>query len=296
MTGDVLDALPATQLRPLVPPFLAERLEGDITPAAIEELVADWTDDDFLTLHAHMRALGKGHTIANAHPACRRLARAYMRFVFTELQVAGVDHLRRAMDGGKTVLVTNHLSYIDALAMDSALAWSGNADLADRIVYLAGPKVYAELFRLMAAASINNLPVPQSSTFEHTEPIPPREMARRVRASLDASQEALDEGRSILLYPEGSRSRDGRMGPFLQATRRYVGKADHLVPAAVVGTETAMPMDTTVLHRTRLSLIIAPPIDLKTTSAREALELAHTAIQDLLPEHLKPDPSRGRLC
>jgi 1-acyl-sn-glycerol-3-phosphate acyltransferase len=259
-------------------------------------MLADWSDDDFRSLHAHLLRLGHGHTVADAHPACRRLARTYMRHVFTALQVAGTDHLRRAMDDGPTVIVTNHLSYIDAMAMDSALAWAGHADLADRIVYLAGPKVYAELFRLMAAASIHNLPVPQSNTFDHTEPIPPRELARRVRASLDASQAALDAHRAILLYPEGSRSRTGRLGSFLQATRRYVGRGARLVPAAVVGTQVAMPMDAQVLHRTPLALTIAPAIDLETTSPRDALTRAHAVIADLLPPDLQPAKGTEALC
>ncbi|MCA9570989.1 MAG: hypothetical protein KC656_24280, partial [Myxococcales bacterium] len=185
--------------------------------------------------------------------------------------------------------------YIDAMATDAALSWSGNADLADRIVYIAGPKVYQELFRLLAAASIHNLPVPQSGRLGHTEALPPRELARRVRASLDASRAAMKGGRAVLLYPEGARTRTGRMGSFIQATRRYLEGADFLVPAAIAGTERAMPVDGEVLEPSSLTLSFGPPVPLAGVDPREALTAAHLAIEDLLPEPLRPDGSAPRL-
>lgn len=295
MKPEILEKLDSTALFELLPDFLANYAERGETEA-IRALLADWSVDDARSLHALLLTLGKEHRVYDAHDRCRQLARDYMRFVFPELTLSGADFLRRALQDGPTVIVTNHLSYIDAMATDAALAWSGNSDLADRIVYVAGPKVYQDLFRLLAAASIHNLPVPQSTRLQHTADLSPREMMRRVKTSLEASHGTLADGRAVLLYPEGSRSRDGRMGPFFQATRRYVQQAHYLVPAAITGTDKAMPLGDGKLGVASLGLVFAPPIPLSGISGREALEQAHRAIDTMLPRDLRPDPEASRLC
>jgi hypothetical protein len=90
-----------------------------------------------------------------------------------------MEHLDRATRLGPTLPVGNHLSYFDASSTDALVAWSGRTDLADRIVAAAGPKVYEDLFRLVAASCLNTLPVPQSTSFAHTAKLAPRELARK---------------------------------------------------------------------------------------------------------------------
>lgn len=294
MTPDVLAHLQPEQLPALLPSFLAQQVRG-LEQDAVAALLTTWDDATYASLLAHVRSLGQEHRVYDAHPAIRVLARHYLRFIFPDFALSGHDHLRQAFEDGRVVVVTNHLSYIDAMATDAALAWAGSADLADRILYVAGPKVYGDLFRLLAAASIHNLPVPQSTRLGHTESIPPRELARRVRRSLEASEEALGASRAVLLYPEGSRTRSGRLGPFIRATRRYVEQADFLVPAAITGTQDAMPVGYEVLEPSTLGLSFGPPIRLADTSGRRALERAHGIIEDLLPPALRPE-SDERLC
>ncbi len=294
MSVELLDALEPGQLPRLLPSYLAERVEG-LREEQVRALVEGWDEEDFRSLLAHLRELGTEHRVYDAHPRIRVLARAYLRFVFPEWSLSGHDHLRRALQDGPTVIVGNHLSYIDAMATDAALAWAGSEDLADRIVYVAGPKVYARLFRLLAAASIHNLPVPQSTRLGHTEPLPPRELARRVRRSIDASERALRLGRAVLLYPEGARTRSGRFGPFIGATRRYLEAAVHLVPAAIAGTERAMPIGGERLVPARLALRFGPVLKLDGIPGREALAQAHAAIDRLLPEELRAPEGEPRL-
>lgn len=294
MDRSVLDHLDTSAFQALLPEFLAANAQG-ITAAQVRGFVSEWTDEEYSRLLATLRTLGQEYRVYPADPACRGLARKFMGHVLTDVRLEGLDRLRSCMDAGRTVIITNHLSYIDAMATDAALANNGHADLADRIAYLAGPKVYQDLFRLVAAAAIHSLPVPQSPQLGHTEQLNGRELARRAIASLRAGREALEGGQSLLFYPEGSRTRGGRMGPFLKATRRYLKVAEFVVPAAIGGTDRIFGLDTTRICPGGLSLTVAEPIAVRGEGGRDELVAAHRAIAKLLPEESKPPPDTDAL-
>ncbi len=296
MERSVLFQITPANLQDLLPGFLAQRIQ-DGSADRVAAHVAGWETTHYERLLEQLRALGSEHRVYDALPHCRDLARAWLGEVL-DTRVEGIPHLDQAMSEGRTIVMTNHVSYVDAVATDYALAKAGHCELADRIVYLAGPKVYQELFRLVAAASIHSLPVPQSNQLSHTENLSVRELARRALSSLEAGQQALDEGKALLFYPEGSRTRSGRMGSFLAATRRYVQAADYVVPAAIVGTERVMPIETTQMMHGRVSLTFGAPIavgDAGGRRAREVLVESHAAIAALLPPELAPDSDTSAL-
>jgi 1-acyl-sn-glycerol-3-phosphate acyltransferase len=190
------------------------------------------------------------------------------------------------------VLLCNHLSYFDTSATDAILAWAGHEDLADKLVAAAGPKVYQHLFRLLAAACLNTLPVPQSTSLAHTEKLPPRELARKAIESVESAKDLVERGYLLLMYPEGSRSRTGQLGPFLRGVQRYLSCTHPLsvVPTAIVGTEAVMPVSDPRLHPGPVALRFAEPIATEegAAGARDTLARAHRAVQRLLPPHLRP--------
>jgi 1-acyl-sn-glycerol-3-phosphate acyltransferase len=288
-------SLAPEQLRGLLPGYLAS-IHSDPEAAAKSRartapLVAQWSDESCRKIVALLATLGSEQRVYFADPRCRELSRAWCVDAFPTWKVVGLEHLRAAMEAGPTVLVGNHCSYIDTSATDALLAWSGAADLADRIFAVAGPKVYGELFRLVASSCLNTLPVPQSTSIAHAEQLPTREIARRAIASLEAATEACRNGLVPLIYPEGSRTRTGRLGPFLKATHRYLDLTESIsvVPCAVLGTREAMP--------TGVERVFAGPVELRFGEPlppglppRERLRAAHEALAHLLPEDHRPLP------
>lgn len=297
MDPSALASLSPADLRALLPRFLSGFIvdEGAARQNAerVQAFVSDW-DDPTCARVAHLLAtIGEEQRVYPADPACRLLARVWSQDVILQPRLEGVDHLREAMQSGPAVVLCNHLSYFDSTAIDAILAWEGHEDLADRLMSAAGPKVYQALFRRVAASCLNTLPVPQSTTFSHTEPLSPRELARRAITSLRLAQKGAEDGLVLLIYPEGSRSRSGRMGSFLKAVRRYLEIADPLfvVPAAICGTHRIMPVDDERMHPTHASLHFGPAVRVGgDLDARNALAEAHAAIGRLLPEDHRPDP------
>lgn len=296
MDVEALSSLQPDHLRALLPPYLSSFIvdaeASQRNARRIAALVAGWDDAACARVLQQLVQLGGEQRVYLADPDCRELARLWSRDVILEPALEGVEHLRAAMDAGPTVLLSNHLAYFDSTAVDAILHWAGHTDLADRLVSAAGPKVYEHLFRRVASACLNTLPVPQSTTFSHTEQLSPRELARRAVASVKLGQQAVHDGFALLIYAEGSRSRSGRMGPFLKGVRRYLEIAEPLriVPTAICGTHRLMPVGEERMHPMTAALRFGPALVIEgDLTAREALGAAHEAIAALLPDEHQPE-------
>jgi 1-acyl-sn-glycerol-3-phosphate acyltransferase len=295
MDLSVLQALDAASLRTVMPSFLGNYVVGDEERSTerIRTFLNARSDPALDAILELLRTIGANNRLYTANSDCRELAREWCRDVFTTTDVQGIEHLRAATKVGPTLLLCNHLSYLDAIATDAAVAWAQHPDLADRIVFAAGPKVYSDLFRRVAAACLNTLPVPQSSRFGNTAQLSPRELAGQARACMEEAHEALDEGYIVLLYPEGSRTRSGRLGPFLKALRRYIKHGDsRVVPMVIQGTDQIMPVGDDRVRPGELTIEFLPALRVQDFErAQDVLVAAREAIAPKLPESQQPQDS-----
>lgn len=293
----MLGKLSPADLRQVLPAYLSGFVAHPEASAQnrrrMEAVVGTLTDDDAGVLLGHLRTLGAGDRLCLANPHGRMIAREWIRDVVVSPIIDGISHLQEATQRGPVLLLCNHLSYVDATATDAVLAWSGHELLANKVVAVAGPKVYQGLFRLVAAAGINSLPVPQSTSFVHTEQLSLRDLARRAVASLRAASSVMNQGYLLLLYPEGSRSRTGRLRPFLRGTHRYLGCADgiQIVPTAISGTQSVMGVGDPKLTPGAISVSFGTALHVgKDGTPRDLLVESHARVAALLPEPLRPLP------
>ena len=296
---DLLNHLDPDQLRSVLPGFVSAYIGQPAAAAAnkarLQKLTAGWSDAEARATIEHLASLGEEHRVYPADPSCQKLARTWCEDVFTEIDVRGAEHLAEAARRGPVVVVSNHLSYIDSTAIDAALCRAGHTDLADRLISIAGPKVYTDLFRRVASGSLSTLPVPQSTSLGHTEQLSVRDLARRARTALNAANDALHNGSILLLYAEGSRTRTGRMQPFLKGAHRYLAAEGlTIVPMGLVGTQHVMPVEESLLSPGPLSLTFGPGIQ-RATSSRDVLAQLHGLVAALLPESQRPLESEPAL-
>lgn len=110
------------------------------------------------------------------------------------------------------------------------------------------------------------------------------------QASVVAAGEALKSGLNIMVYPEGTRSRDGRLQAFKKGPF-YLAEATKapIVPIAISGTETMMKKGSWAITPGVARVQILPVIESSQYETREELLRAvQGAIARALPEEMKP--------
>ncbi len=148
------------------------------------------------------------------------------------------------------VVVANHGSHADTAALLAALP------PAARPVFAAAADYWFDVpvRRAVASGLAGILPVRRG---EHGA----------YGALLAAARQALDAGRTVVVYPEGTRSTDGRVGPFHSGAVRLAADCGvALVPVAVLGTRDVLPKHGRV-RRAPMEVRIGAPRAPETTDA-----------------------------
>jgi len=112
---------------------------------------------------------------------------------------------------------------------------------------------------------------------------------RKAKAALDAAADALRMGLHIVTYPEGSRSRDGRLSEFKKGAfllARLTGAP--IVPVALSGTQKMMPPGSWRIEPGTAQMKFLPVIESAQYASREELMSAvHAAIDAALPAEMQ---------
>jgi 1-acyl-sn-glycerol-3-phosphate acyltransferase len=110
------------------------------------------------------------------------------------------------------------------------------------------------------------------------------------QASVTAAAAVLGDGLNILVFPEGTRSPDGRLsnfkkGPFYLA----IETGAPIVPVAVAGTQTMMRKGDAAIYPGLATVSLLPAIDPANFGTREeVLRAVHGALAAALPDEMKP--------
>ncbi|MEJ5912890.1 lysophospholipid acyltransferase family protein [Pseudokineococcus sp. 1T1Z-3] len=178
--------------------------------------------------------------------ARRLLQRLVLRPVVrsqVSVEVRGAEHVRDLP--GPYVVVANHSSHLDAPLVLGALPPRVSQDLA---VAAAADYFFDARWRAALTGLVfNAFPVDRGGT----------------RGNRGLAAQLLDEGTSLLLFPEGTRSKDGTMAPFkVGAAALAVTRGVPVVPIGLVGAYDAMPRGRSwpVPGRPRVRVVVGEPL------------------------------------
>jgi len=172
----------------------------------------------------------------------RRLAqwsRAIVERAHIQLVVQGGEH---ATAGESFVLMSNHQSLYDVPVIYQAL---------DRRIRMVAKK---ELFR-----------VPLWGRAMHRAGFIAldRQSRERSRETLLASANILQAGTSIWLAPEGTRGKDGRLGPFRKGGFHLALQSGcRILPISILGTAKVLPAKSAhITDGCEVTVVVHPPLD-----------------------------------
>jgi len=101
-----------------------------------------------------------------------------------------------------------------------------------------------------------------------------RHNATSARRTIDHAAQRIREGTSVLLFPEGTRSRDGQLQPFKKGGFHLaIDAGAPIVPVALKGTRELMPRGALRLKPGRVTVIIGDPISTEGLDAEHRNEL-----------------------
>ena len=201
-----------------------------------------------------------------------RFARGWARTIlaFSGVRVR-VLHAERLAAGGGFVVASNHESFADILVLLARLPLP---------------------VRFLAKRSIFRVPVlGWSIAAAGFVPVDRGDRARSV-ATVEAALDLLKAGRSLVVFPEETRTRTGELLPFKSGAALLALRSGFpLLPVGIAGTRRVLPPGTLMMAPGRVGLSIGEPIAVAGRSARDRDEVtrqARQAIGDLREEAAEP--------
>jgi 1-acyl-sn-glycerol-3-phosphate acyltransferase len=165
-----------------------------------------------------------------------------MRLAFRP-EVRGAENLPRS---GGALVASNHLAVLDSfvlpLMVPRRMAFPAKSE------YFTTPGVAGTLQRWFFSG-MGQVPIERGN-------------GRAARAALDTGIGVLREGRLFGIYPEGTRSPDGRLYKGRTGVARMALEAKvPVVPVAMVGTDRANPVGSRFWRPVRIRIVIGEPLD-----------------------------------
>lgn len=198
---------------------------------------------------------------------CLWVLSVILRPLCCRARIEGREHVPRT---GAFVLASNHNPGPDYVIIGHACP--------RQVFYMAKSEIFAVH--------------PLLTRFLHQVGTFPVERGRRDLAAFDAAHELLGEGRVVGMFPEGTRSRDGRLRRGKSGAVRLAMHADvPVVPVAIVNSA-AVTRGFYRLPKPRVLVRFGPPIIVPGDPHDSRLAAQHTetvmrAIAALLPEELR---------
>lgn len=170
------------------------------------------------------------------------IARAWARML---IRIAGVKvtvhGLEKVDPNASYIVASNHLSYMDTPVL--------LAHIPVQFRFMAKSSLFKIPFLGYHLHRAGHIPVPREN---------PREA---IKAMNEAGRVIRERGISVLVFPEGGRTRDGNLQPFKEGGFYIAIKAGApVLPVAIQGTRAIVPMGSLTVRPGHVTLSIGDPI------------------------------------
>lgn len=174
---------------------------------------------------------------ACAHSIARKWAQSGLKMNGSLIHVTGVENVPKT---GGVLFVANHQS---------------NFDIPILIGHIPRDKGFIAKLELLKVPTFSRWMKYIGCIFID------RKDPRQSLSAINEAAEQLKAGHSIVIFPEGTRSADGTIGPFKAGGLRLAIKAAvPIVPVTISGSKNIMPKGTSIIRSAKVNVIISPPL------------------------------------
>lgn len=162
------------------------------------------------------------------------LARSLFKF-----EVIGKEHIPKKTG---ILVMSNHLSYLDPPFMGLAIGSRGR-----ELNFMARESLFRNRFFASLISKLNAFPVKRG---------------KADRTALRKALSLLKQGKAVLMFPEGTRGRNDKLGKPLPGAGFIAYWANcPVIPAYIKGTELALPRNAKKISLARVIVAFGKPID-----------------------------------
>lgn len=193
------------------------------------------------------------------------ISRAICRILFKLLFRACIRGEENVPRWGPVLIAPNHVSFLDPVAVGTATR--------RRIRYMARDDLFTVPILGWVIKNLNSFPV------------------KRDRPDPEAIKEALrvlKRGDALLVFPEGTRSPDGRLLPGQLGIGMLAWNSRAtIIPTAIIGSERALPVGAKWIRRERIEVRFGKAISPKEFPEKRNRRETYQAISDKIMEEIR---------
>jgi 1-acyl-sn-glycerol-3-phosphate acyltransferase len=193
------------------------------------------------------------------HALARFWARLLIGGVGCRVRVKGLENLE---PGATYVFASNHASSTDILALLAALPANFR--------WIAKKELFAIPVFGSAMRKAGYIPIDRSDN-------------RAAMASLQLAARRIREGSSVIIFPEGTRTLDGRLLPFKSGGFLLALRSGRpVVPVAIVGTHEALPAKSLLINPGPIEVRLGRPLPTAGLKAAQREQLCQATREQVL--------------
>lgn len=190
--------------------------------------------------------------------ACRTVAYIGSILMF-DYKAYGVENVPKV---GGALMISNHQSYLDPVML--------GLNLPRPLSYLAKSELFQHPLLSWLIRELRAFPVRQG---------------KGDRSAIDETIRRLREGHLLAIFPEGTRTPDGEIGPIQRGAALVVRRAGvPIVPVAIHGSHAAWPTGQKVFRANPIRVLYGKPLDVAGLKSEQVVELMDRTLREMFAD------------
>lgn len=200
-----------------------------------------WILIAFLSVILGFLAVGAGFLDRSgnlSHQISRLWCRLLCKLNGVNVEINGLENI---LSNRPQIFVSNHQGYFDIFALSGYLPV--------QIRWIAKSSLFRIPFVGWAMMAAGYIPVE-------------RDNRKKAYEAFNKTLEKIKEGCSIIIFPEGTRSEDGKIGPFKKGSNLIASRSKSpMVPITIIGSGDIIKKGSAIITPGPIRVVISPPVE-----------------------------------